>query len=160
VPRTAKIALVVTGFTLLCVLGVVVAAVVLGPSLPAAIGCPDAAQPTVAGVVSSPQRVKELFPELGDIVAAHWQVREAVPRTCPQAAPMRYITTGIIVIQAKALESYLWQPAEPPDVPPALAPWAPRSPQWTSSRAFDAAIGGTFTRDAASGTLFFVHNPA
>jgi hypothetical protein len=159
VRRGSKIALVVAGFTLLCVLGVVVAAVVLGPSLPAAIGCRDAAQPTVGGVVSSPQRVKELFPKLGDIIAAHWQDREAVPRTCPEVAPMRYITTGIIVIQAKTLESYLWQPAEPPDVPPALAPWAPKSPQWTSSRAFDAAIGGTFTRDAASGTLFFVHNP-
>ena len=157
--RVPKIALVVAGFTLLCVLGVVVAAVALGPSLPAAVGCPDAAQPTVGGVVDRPQRIAELFPKLGDITAAHWQDREAVPRTCPQVAPMRYITTGIIVIPAKTLELYSWQPAEPPDVPPALAPWAPRSPQWTSSAAFDADMGGTFERDAGSATLFFVHNP-
>jgi len=159
VRRVPKIALVIAGFTLVIVIGVVVAAVVLGSSLPAAIGCPDAAQPTVGGVVDRPQRIKELFPGLGDITAAHWQDREAVPRTCPEVAPMRYITTGFIVVQ-QPFTVYRWEPAKPPDVPPALVPWAPKSPQWTKSAAFDAAMGGTFERDARSATLFFVHNPA
>jgi hypothetical protein len=159
VRRAPKIALVAAGLTLVIVIGVVVAAVALGTSLPAAVGCPDAAQPTVGGVVDRPQRVKELFPRL-DITAAHWQDREAVPRTCPPVAPMRYITTGFIVVQPQIFTVYQWQPAEPPDVPPALAPWVPRSPQWTSSRAFDAAMGGTFERDAASATLFFVYHPS
>jgi hypothetical protein len=157
VRRIPKIALVVAGLTLIVVLGVVVAAVVLGPALPAAVGCPDAAQPTVGGVVDRPQRVRELFPRL-DITAAHWQDREAVPRTCPPVAPMRYITTGFIDVQNLTL--YRWEPAKPPDVPQALAPWAPRSPQWTWSPAFDAEMGATFERDAASATLFFVQNPS
>jgi hypothetical protein len=152
--------LVIAGFTLVIVIGMVVAAVVLGSSLPAAIGCPDAAQPTVGGVVDRPQRIKELFPKLGDITAAHWQDREAVPRTCPELAPMRYITTGFIVVQPQIFNVYEWEPAKSPDVPPALAPWAPSSPQWTASAAFDTAMGGTFERDARSATLFFVHNPS
>jgi len=157
VRRVPKIALVIAGFALVVVIAVVVAAVVLGSSLPAAIGCPDAAQPTAGGVVDRPQRIKELFPKL-DITAAHWQDREAVPRTCPPLAPMRYVTTGFIEVQN--LTVYEWKPAKPPDVPPALAPWAPKNPQWTASAAFDAAMGGTFERDARSATLFFVHSPA
>jgi hypothetical protein len=157
VSRASRIALAVTGLVLPCVIGVLVAAVTVGPSLPAAIGCPDAGQPTVGGVVDRPQRVKEFFPELTGVTTVHWQDREAVPRTCPQAAPMRFITTGLIVVAPSAFQGYGWEPAKSPDIPPDLLPYAPRSPQWTASRDFNAAMGGAFELDAASATLFFTH---
>jgi hypothetical protein len=159
VRRSSKIALLVTGLVLLCALGVVAGLVSLSPSLPGIVDCAGPGDPTVGGVVDKPQKVKELFPKLGEVTEAHWQDREAVPRTCPQDIPMRYATTGLVVLPSASTERFLqvyrWQPAGPPELPEALGPYAPPSPRWTSSEAFDAAMGGTFELDAAGNTLFF-----
>ena len=160
--RNTKIALVVSGLTLLCVVGVCGAAIAVRTALPSVMGCTDATKPTVSSVVDRPEHIKELFPKLGPLTAVHWQEREARPRTCPEIGPMDYILTGFAVLAPETAtdyrQRYTWTAATPPDVPADLRAFAPASPQWTFSDDFDRDIAGVtpmFHFDRASGTLYF-----
>ena len=139
-----------------------VAAVALGPSMPALFGCRDATKPTTGSVIDRPQRVKELFPKLGTFTEVHWLERELTPRTCPDIGPMDYLMSGFIVLAPETAAGYrtqyTWTPATPAEVPEDLRRYAPANPQWTASAAFDGDIGGRFWFDA--GTLFFTHTTA
>ena len=160
--RSTKIALVVSGLTLLCVVGVCGAAVAARTALPSLMGCKDATAPTVSSVVDRPEHIRELFPKLGSVTAVHWQEREARPRTCPEIGPMDYILSGFAVLAPETAteyrQRYTWTAATAPEVPADLRTFAPTSPQWTSSADFDRDISGgqpVFRFDHDSGTLYF-----
>jgi hypothetical protein len=167
VNRTTKIALFVSGVTLVCVIGVCAAAFALGPALPSFVGCRDATKPTVSSVIDRPQRIKELYPALGAFTEVHWQERELTPRTCPDIGPMDYLMSGFVVLAPDTVAGYrsrfAWIAATPAEVPEDLRRYAPANPQWTASAAFEAEIATAsshFWLDAATGTLFFTHTTA
>jgi hypothetical protein len=99
VKRSSLLALVLVGLTVLCVVGVCVGLVGIGPG--ALLGCDVG--PTPAGgppVQDDPGRIAELFPALGPVAVAHWQIRDARPRTCPDVAPMTYGYDGVVTLAA------------------------------------------------------------
>jgi hypothetical protein len=164
VSRSAKIAILVSAVVLVCLAGTCVGVLAFGPGLPTLFGCRDAATPAVGPLRDTPDRVRQMYPKLEGVTAAHWQVREAVPRTCPDIGPMDYRTNGFVVLSADRVASYraafTWSPADAPDVPADLRPFAPASPRWEASDAFDREIAGdnsTFVLDPSTGTLYFTH---
>ena len=162
--RAPRIALFVSGATLVCVIGVCAATFALGPALPSLFGCRDSTKPTVTGVIDRPQRVKELYPALGAFTEVHWQERELTPRTCPDIGPMDYLMSGFVVLAPDTAAGYrtryTWTPATPAEVPEDLRRYAPASPAWTASATFESDVGKDFWFDAGSGTLFFTHSTA
>ena len=158
--RTARLALVITALTVLCMVGAGAAVTVLAPTLLDLANCPNPASPAVTGVVDSPQRIERMYPVLAPLEAVHWQEREAYPRRCPErvAGPMDYIMEGFIVL-APARAAHLrgadtWTRAAAPEVPVDLRPFAPASPQWTAATSYPE-----FKFDQASRTVFFTRPP-
>jgi hypothetical protein len=152
VRRSSIVALVVVGLTMLCVGSVCAGAAVIGPG--PILGCDTDPTPAVPTVQDDPHRVAGLFPRLGAVRAAHWQVRDARPRTCPDLGPMDYVYDGLVVPAADPV-GYAFTPAAAPAIPPGLAELAPPGAAWQTSAAFDAAMAGTFWFDPGAHTLYF-----
>jgi hypothetical protein len=164
VSRKAKIAVVITGLTLLLCGGGCLASFALGPSLPALVGCDEGGRRPVGTVIDRPQRLRELYPKLGAMTTVHWQEREGRPRRCPEPGPMPIITSGLIVFAPDVAEryrtTYTWTDTASPDVPEDLRGYAPKSAHWSSSPAFSQDFAGTGDKiafDTSSGTLYFEH---
>jgi hypothetical protein len=152
VKRSSIVALVVVGLTALCVGAVCLGATAIGPGT--ILGCDTDPTPAVPTVQDDPHRVAELFPRLGAVRAAHWQVRDARPRTCPDLGPMDYVYDGLVVPAADPA-GFVFTPAAAPAIPPGLTELAPPGAAWQVSAAFDSAMGGKFWFDPGSHTLYF-----
>jgi hypothetical protein len=152
VKRSSIVALVVVGLTALCVGAVCLGATAIGPGT--ILGCDTDPTPAVPTVQDDPRQVAELFPRLGAVRAAHWQIRDARPRTCPDLGPMDYLYDGLVVPAADPV-GFVFTPAAAPAIPPGLAELAPSGASWQTSAAFDAATGAKFWWDPASHTLYF-----
>jgi hypothetical protein len=112
----------------------------------------------VSAVSTDADRVAKLFPALGPVTGAHWQSREARPRTCPDIGPMDYVYEGIVTLAAPIDRSrYVWQPASL-SIAAALSAYAPPNAQWRESRDFNDAIAPSarFYLDDGSDTVYFV----
>jgi hypothetical protein len=159
--RNARLALVFAALTVLCGGAVCFAAVRIAPVL-LGLDCEPSQTPSVSPVYTDTVAVSRRFPRLGPIEQAHWQSRQARPRTCPDIGPMDYITEGLVTLEPQTAAGYRrdhsWTPATP-EIPAALAASVPAGARWTHSQDFDAAMGtGTFYADAGSATLYFVHH--
>jgi hypothetical protein len=152
VKRSSVLALVLVGVTVLCVVGACLGMAAVGPG--ALLGCDTDPTPAVPGVQDDPRRVAELFPRLGPVTAAHWQIRDARPRICPDPAPMTYVYDGLVTLAADPA-GYPFTPAAAPAFPAGLAGLAPAHAAWQVSPAYDAAMGGNLWLDPASRTVYF-----
>jgi hypothetical protein len=162
VRRSSKIAVAVAAVAVFCAAGAAVVAIQLVPALTGLAGCEDATTPVAGEVRDDVKRIGELFPKLGEVASAHWQAREARPRTCPEFGPMDYVYSGFVELVPATLAAYrrahTWTSADAPDVPEDLRKFAPAAPSWQHSATFDQAIAGAapvFRLDSASGTLYF-----
>jgi hypothetical protein len=161
VTRNARLALAFAALAVLCGGAVCVAAVQIGPAL-VGMDCEPSQTPSVSPVYTDATAVARLFPRLGPFEEAHWQTREARPRTCPDIGPMDYIKEGVVTLRAETAAGYrtgyAWTPATP-QIPATLAVFAPAGARWVHSHELDTAIGpGTFYADAGGAALYFVYH--
>jgi hypothetical protein len=156
VKRSSVLALVLAGLTALCVVAACAGLVGVGPGV--LLGCDVEATRAVPPVQDDPGRVASLFPRLGPVVSARWQIRDARPRTCPQVAPMTYEYDGLVTLAADPA-GYAFTPSAPPSIPPGLAELAPTGASWQTSAPFDTDLRGTFHLDPSTHTLYFHTTP-
>jgi len=161
VSRNAKLVLAFAVLAVVCGGAACFAAVQIAPAL-VGLSCEPSQTPSVSPVYTDTTTVARLFPKLGAFQEAHWQTREARPRTCPDIGPMDYVKEGVVTLLPETAqqyrEGYLWS-FETPEIPPALAGFAPAGARWSHSQQFDAMIGtGRFYVDPVSPALFFVHH--
>jgi hypothetical protein len=123
-----------------------------GPSIP----------PTVSPVKDDVAKVKELMPQLGAVEQAHYEVRDSRPTYCPErvTVPMDHYYEGFAVVSAASVDAlrtgHVWGPAIPPDVPAALAKYAPANAAWLSNSEHFIGTGHADAwLDPASRTVFF-----
>jgi hypothetical protein len=152
VKRSSVLALVLVGLTLLCVVLGCAGVAALGPGT--LLGCSADPAPAVPTVQDDPKRVASLLPRLGLVTSAHWQVRDARPRTCPDWAPMRYVYDGLVTLPAEPA-GYPFTPGPAPDIPSGLRELAPPAAAWQRSPQFDAAVGATLYYDVPTRTVYF-----
>jgi hypothetical protein len=151
VNRTAKIALLVSGVMLACVLASCGVVLALRDWVPGLTGCEDVDKPTKGGVVTATVRIEQMWPQLAPIQQVHWQEHEARARSCPEIGPMDYVMDGFAVITAeRAAALPATTAAQPPQVPEDLRPFAPADPQWLR---VDGTTG--LLLDKASATVYF-----
>ena len=148
--RTAKIALLVSGAVLACVLASCGVVLALRDWVPGLTGCEDTSKPTKNGVITSTIRIEQMWPQLAPIEQVHWQEHEARARSCPEIGPMDYVMDGFAVITAERAGALpATAAAQPPDVPEDLRPFAPADPDWLRVDGTDLLL------DKASATVYF-----
>ncbi|GAA3249304.1 hypothetical protein ACFO1B_47050 [Dactylosporangium siamense] len=150
--RSAKIALLVAGAVLACVLAVCGVGLALRDWVPGLTGCEDVNKPTKGAVVTQKVRIEQMWPQLAPIQQVHWQEHEARARSCPEIGPMDYVMDGFAVITAERAGALpATTAATPPEVPDDLRPFAPADPHWLK------VDGTTLLLDKASSTVYFTH---
>jgi len=158
--RLGRVLLILAGLSVCCVVGVCGLVAAVAPSLPELAGCPTATAPVTAPVRDDTARLRELLPALGELRSAHWQVREARPRLCPDIGPMDYIYEAVVVLPVGGAQrltaGYDFAPAAAPEVPAALAGEVPAAPAWQTSARYDATLapGARAWLDVATETMF------
>ncbi len=160
--RNVRLALVFAALAVVCGGAVCFAAARIMPAL-LGLDCTPATTASVSPVYTDRTTVTRLFPRLGPFADAHWQIREARPRTCPDIGPMDLVTEGSVTLGAQTAAvyrgGYPWAPVASLEIPAALREFVPAGASWVHSREFDAAIGpGRFYADTGSATLYFVHH--
>ena len=129
--RTAKIALLVSGAVLACLIASCGVVLALRDWVPGLAGCEDVDKPTKTAVITQKIRIEQMWPQLAPIQDVHWQEHEARARSCPEIGPMDYTMDGFAVITAeRAAALPATQPAAAPAVPEDLRPFAPAAPSW------------------------------
>ncbi|MET7421397.1 hypothetical protein [Dactylosporangium sp. NPDC005555] len=148
--RTAKIALIVTGVVLACVIASCGVVLALRDWVPGLAGCEDVDTPTKTAVITTKTRIEQQWPQLAPIQQVHWQEHEARARSCPEIGPMDYTMDGFAVLtpeRAGALPATV--AAAAPEVPDDLRPFAPAAPSWLRVDGTDLLL------DKASATVYF-----
>jgi hypothetical protein len=152
VNRTAKIALLVSGAVLACVLASCGVVLALRDWVPGLTGCEDVDKPTKGPVLTSKIRIEQMWPQLAPIQQVHWQEHEARARSCPEIGPMDYVMDGFAVITAERARALpATTAAQLADVPEDLRPFAPADPAWHRVDGTDLLL------DKASATVYFTH---
>ncbi|WP_327006584.1 hypothetical protein OHA72_04485 [Dactylosporangium sp. NBC_01737] len=150
--RTAKIALLVSGAVLACLIASCGVVLALRDWVPGLTGCEDPDKPTKNGVITSKIRIEQMWPQLAPIQQVHWQEHEARARSCPEIGPMDYVMDGFAVITAERVQALPATTAAPaPRVPEDLVPFAPADPAWLKVDGTDLLL------DKASATVYFTH---
>jgi hypothetical protein len=153
VNRTAKIALLVSGAVLACLLASCGVVLALRDWVPGLTGCEDPDKPTKNGVITSKIRIEQMWPQLAPIQQVHWQEHEARARSCPEIGPMDYVMDGFAVITAERARALpATTAAAAPEVPEDLRPFAPAAPAWRKVDGTDELL-----LDLASATVYFTH---
>ena len=148
--RSAKIALLVSGAVLACVLAICGVGLALRDWVPGLTGCEDVDKPTKNAVITQKVRIEQMWPQLAPIQQVHWQEHEARARSCPEIGPMDYIMDGFAVLTAERAEALpATTAAAAPEVPDDLRPFAPADPHWLK------VDGTTLLLDRASATVYF-----
>ncbi len=148
--RTAKIALLVSGAVIACLLASCGVVLALRDWVPGLTGCEDVNTPTKGAVVTQKIRIEQMWPQLAPIQQVHWQEHEARARSCPEIGPMDYVMQGFAVLTAERAQALpATTAAAAPDVPEDLRPFAPADPAWLKVDGTDLLL------DRASATVYF-----
>ncbi|MEV4139745.1 hypothetical protein AB0J72_47235 [Dactylosporangium sp. NPDC049742] len=148
--RTAKIALVVSGAVLACVIAACGVVLALSDLVPGLAGCDELDKPTKTGIITSTTRIEQQWPQLAPIQQVHWQEHEARARSCPEIGPMDYTMDGFAVLTAERAQALpATTAAEAPAVPEDLRPFAPAGAAWLRVDGTDLLL------DRASSTVYF-----
>jgi len=150
VNRTTKIALIVSGALLACLVAACGVVLALGDLVPGLAGCDELDKPTKTAVITSKIRIEQQWPQLAPIQQVHWQEHEARARSCPEIGPMDYTMDGFAVLTAEQAEALpATGAAAAPQVPEDLRPFAPAAPSWLRVDGTDLLL------DRATATVYF-----
>jgi len=152
VNRTAKIALLVSGAVLACLIASCGVVLALRDWVPGLAGCEDVNKPTKGPVLTSKIRIEQMWPQLAPIQQVHWQEHEIRARSCPEIGPMDLTMDGFAVLTAERAQALpTTTMAELAEVPVDLRPFAPAAPAWLRVDGTDLLL------DRASATVYFTH---